>query len=132
MTPKLVVAREALDRIVNEIRLEPGKATIRYSFKAEPSGYTCQEPSGPSFGARPVYDAVCYIVGLKHPKFRKTAGALRGESHGLPHQNWRRNASSVMLPSSVMLVPLNPFSSFGMSRPPNWIPSPTFISASVS
>lgn len=47
--PDVTVSRKALDRIVNEIRLEPGKATIRYSFKAEPSGYTYQDPSGPPY-----------------------------------------------------------------------------------
>lgn len=43
----VTVARKAMDRIITEIRLEPGKARIRYSWKVEPSSYTYQDPSGP-------------------------------------------------------------------------------------
>ena len=41
------VQRKAMDRIINEIRLEPGKATIHYSWKVEPEAYTYQDPVGP-------------------------------------------------------------------------------------
>jgi site-specific DNA recombinase len=41
------VQRKALDRLIVEVELKPGTALIRYSWKAEPSGYTYQAPFGP-------------------------------------------------------------------------------------
>lgn len=69
----VTVQRKALDRIVNEIRLEPGKALVRYSWKVEPEGYTYQMPSGPSYGTRQVYELLLLFPGVQHPKFRKAA-----------------------------------------------------------
>lgn len=43
----LAAQRKALDRIIEEIRLEPGLATIRYAWKAPPASYTYQDPAGP-------------------------------------------------------------------------------------
>ena len=43
----LTVQRKALDRLIVEVVLRPGTALIRYSWKAEPSSYTYQAPSGP-------------------------------------------------------------------------------------
>lgn len=66
----IAVRRKAMDRIVNEIRLEPGKATIRYSWKVEPDAYTYQEPLGPSKGYRRVYEATCHLNGIQVPRYR--------------------------------------------------------------
>jgi len=41
------VRRRALDRIIDNIVLEPGSATISYSWKAEPSDYHHHAPYGP-------------------------------------------------------------------------------------
>ena len=47
----VTVQRKALDRLIVEVLLKPGTALIRYSWKAEPSGYTYQAPSGPPRGS---------------------------------------------------------------------------------
>jgi hypothetical protein len=43
----VTVRRKALDRLLVEVVLKPGTALIRYSWKAEPTGYTYQAPFGP-------------------------------------------------------------------------------------
>jgi len=46
------VQRKALDRLIVEVQLSPGMALIRYSWKAEPTGYTYQVPFGPPYAPR--------------------------------------------------------------------------------
>lgn len=46
LSEDIVVARKAIDRIVDEVRLEPGKAIVAYSWKAEPGVYTVGGPHG--------------------------------------------------------------------------------------
>lgn len=69
----VVVQRKALARLLVEIILKPGEAIVRYSWKAEGRTYTYQAPSGPPYGARPVYEAACRVAGLHYPKLRRAA-----------------------------------------------------------
>lgn len=50
------VQPEVLDRLLAEGVLKPGTALIRYSWKAEPTGYTYQAPSGPPYAPMSLFD----------------------------------------------------------------------------
>ena len=65
----LVERRQALSRVFEKVELSPGGLEI----VCRADGYHGHDPFGPPYGTRPVYGAIAYIVGLKRPKFRKSA-----------------------------------------------------------
>ncbi len=64
------VRRKAFDRIVVEVRLEPGVALVRYAWTVEPDACTYQDPLGPPSVAGGRNWGWCAVEAVRRPRVR--------------------------------------------------------------